>query len=252
MRPAASTPDVRLRPETGLLLACLDTEPCLAEAALARQPALMAPVKLASAASGETELRAEILRGRGVDAEGLARAALRRAEAWLVDDRPEGAPDAFENEAIAAALGELPKAWAWEPRGEGAVQVDVHAFGTRVRVSVQATAGGAHVSLDSAEPARHPDARRALARYALEANFRLRLARIGVAPGGDEAVRITWDAVVGPGVGLERALPAAVTAVVGAHAATRRALRALTHASVAQTYLDARGSSGAREGFHPA
>jgi hypothetical protein len=94
----------------------------------------------------------------------------------------------------------------------------------------------------------------------LEANARVRLARIGVIPSGEGSARVTWDAVASPGVALEQALPAAVEAVVGAHAATRRELRALSHGAVARAYLDARcgaatqgsGAADAHARFLPA
>ena len=253
---------VRVRPEAGMLVATLSAQVPGLEAALARQPELLAPVKLAASARGDTELRAELLRARGIDTEALARRALSQATAWLAGDAADAMPDANElhAEAIAAGLSELPKAWAWEPQGEDGFHVHATAFGTSVRILVEGRASTTVASVRSAVPAATADTREALVRFALETNARVRLARIGVAASDEGSARVTWDAVASPGVALERALPAAVEAVVGAHATTRRALRALSHAAVARAYLDARcgaaaqgcAAAGARARFLPA
>ncbi len=232
---------VRVQPEGGMLVATLGCPGLAPETALARQPELLAPVKLAAAAGGGAELRAELLRARGVDTEALARSALERAGVWLAGDGgPVADVEAVDAEEVAAGLAELPRAWAWEPRGADGFHVHATAFGTSARIVVEARAGTARAFVRSAVPATGLETRAALVHFALEANARLRLARIGVAADDDGTARLTWDAVASPGVALERALPAAVEAVAGAHAATRRALRALSHAAVARIYLDAR------------
>jgi hypothetical protein len=243
----------RVRLEAELLVATLSPLAGTARASLARQPELLAPVKLALSARGGLELRAELLRGRGVDAESLARRELALAKVWLADTAAPvsgvGGPDA---EAIAAGLAELPKAWTWEPREDGSFQVHATAFGTSARLSIEACNGTARAHVNSAVPAGSRDTREALVQFALETNARLRLARIGVATADDSAARLTWDAVAPPGVALERSLPAAVEAVVAAHAVTQRALRALSHAGVARAYLDARCKAAARGSSRPA
>jgi hypothetical protein len=81
-----------------------------------------------------------------------------------------------------------------------------------------------------------PESRAALLRFALEANARMRLTRLTVVPEAGQA-RVRWDVVLPRCVELERALPAAIEAVVGGHAASHTALRALAHPVVARAYL---------------
>jgi hypothetical protein len=241
-----------VRLEAELLVATLSPLARTARASLARQPELLAPVKLALSARGDLELRAELLRGRGVEAESLALRELARAKAWLADAAaPVSGVEPPDAEAIAAGLAELPKAWAWESREDGSFQVHATAFGMSARLSIEACEGTARAHVHSAVPAGARDTREALVQFALESNARLRLARIGVAVADDSAARLTWDAVAPPGVALERSLPAAVEAVVAAHAVTQRALRALSHAGVARAYLDARCEAAARASSRP-
>jgi hypothetical protein len=233
---------VQLRPEGAVFVATLGSPALAPQEALALQPELLVPVKVADSARGGSELRAELLRARGLDVEALARCALSRAGAWLTGNGDAGAETGdVDAEDLCAGLAELPRAWAWEPREGGGFHVHATAFGTSARVAVEAPSGTPHAIVRSALPAGSPATREALVCFALEANARLRLARIGVAT-DDDVARLAWDAVASPGVPLERALPAAVEAVVCAHAVTRRALRALSHPDVARTYLDARAS----------
>jgi hypothetical protein len=212
--------------------------------AIARQTELLAPAKLALSTHGEPELLAEVLRSCETDAPKLARNALDVARAWLSGEAPAIA--ASDEEDLASALAELPAAWAWE-RGEGDdYRVHATAFGESVRLAVSAVAGGAQVIARSALATSEPGTRPALVRFALDANRRLRLARIGLNDMDDETTAVTWDAVTPTGVDLSRALPAAVEAVVRGHAATRRSLRALCHAPVARAYLDSREAAPRR------
>jgi len=234
--------ELRTRAETGIFVATLAAPALTPVEALARQPELRAPVKLALSRAGAPELRAELLRANGTDVDALARSALLRASEWFAHEA-EAAPDegVLDSEAVASGLAELPRAWAWEPREDGVFHVHATAFGTSARVVLESPGGVARAFVRSAVPAGSPACRAALLHFALETNARLRLARIGVAV-DDDAARLTWDAVASPGVPPERALPASVEAVAAAHAATRHSLRALCHPEVARTYLDARAS----------
>lgn len=237
-------------------------------AALARQSELPAPAKLALGPDGGPELRAEVLRDRGVDAPKRARGAIDSARLWLNAGRsdvagpgPEGleAAETLDPEALLAGLGELPRAWAWEPRDEGGFHVHATAFGASVRLVVEEAGGAVRAIVRSALPAPGERSAAALANFALDANRRLRLARIGLGARPGDALPVSWDAVASPGAPLERAVPAMVEAVVFAHAATRLSLRALCQEAVAQTYLDTWSESRAepdgmlaRDGFQPA
>ena len=206
--------------------------------AIARQAELLAPAKLALSSHGEPELLAEVLRTSEADAPKLARNALDVARAWLDGEAPS-LPESDQDD-LASALAELPAAWVWE-RSEGDdYRVHATAFGESVRLAVSAVAGGAQVIARSALATSELATRPALLRFALDANRRLRLARIGLTDLDDETTAVTWDAVTPAGLDLSRALPVAVEAVVRGHAATRRSLRALCHAPVARAYLDSR------------
>ena len=208
--------------------------------AISRQTELLAPAKLALAPGGECELRAEVLRSSDVDAPKLARSALDLARAWLSEEPPGGEATRWDGEDLAGALAELPAAWVWERGDADEFRIHATAFGESVRLTVRAAAGGAQVIARSALATPDPGVHPALARFALETNRRLRLARIGVSTADDETSSVSWDAVAPPGVDLAGWLPALVEAVVRAHAATRRSLRALCHDAIARTYLDAR------------
>ena len=216
--------------------------------ALGRQAELTAPVKLALSRGGECELRAEVLHVGGLDAPKLARGALDAARAWLAGEPYADDEAPIDEESLEDGLAELPRAWAWE-RAEDGIRVHATAFGESVRLEVEAVAGGVRVMARSALPTPDPIASDALVHFALDANRRLRLARIGLSAADGGATVVTWDVVTPSGVVAGCGVPTAVEAVVRAHAATRRSLRALGHGPVARLYLDSRelwtrGNSG--------
>jgi hypothetical protein len=212
-----------------------------AREAITRQAELLAPAKLALSAQGDCELCAEVLRSGGLDAPKLARSAIDVGRAWLAGEAPGASAIPPDPDDLASALAELPRAWAWE-RGEAdRFRVHATAFGESVRLAVDAVPGGARVTARSALATPDPAAGDALAHFALDSNRRLRLARIGLAGTNGDATAVTWDVVTPPGMDLASVLPAAVEAVVRAHAATRRSLRALCHGQIARLYLHARG-----------
>jgi len=212
--------------------------------AIARHADLLAPAKLALADDGSLELHAEVLASGDADARALARDALDRGRGWLDGASPEARASAASAEDLAGALAELPTAWAWERGDDGALRIHATAFGESVRIAVASAGGEVQVIARSAMPAPRPAQQRALQRFALESNRRLRLARIGLSASGDDALGISWDVVAPPDAELSTWLPVAVEAVARAHAATRTALRALAHNEVARAYLDARAVGG--------
>ena len=249
---------VRLETDARIVIACFGPLAAEDRHALARQVDLVAPAKLALSRDGDCELRAEVLRVDGLDgtdgangldgadAEKLAIRALDVGRVWLAGETlpPPGAP--AQAEGLAGAIAELPPAWAWEPAEDGGFRVHATAFGESVRLSVHAVAGSARVMARSILATPDPDAGPALLRFALETNRRLRLARIGLATPNGESTAVTWDAVTPSGMELSSVLPATVEAVVRAHAATRRSLRALCHLAIARHYLDAREAAPRR------
>jgi hypothetical protein len=208
--------------------------------AIARQAELAAPAKLALSPDGEFELRAEVLRSSEIEASELARSALDVARAWLAGETPDSGVAPPDAEDFASAIAELPRAWVWERGEAGGFRVHATAFGESVRLTVDAVPGGARVIARSALATPDPATGDALVRFALEANRRLHLARIGLAGTDGDTTAVTWDIVTPPGVDLASVLSAAVESVVRAHAATRRSLRALSHVHIARLYLDAR------------
>jgi hypothetical protein len=76
---------------------------------------------------------------------------------------------------------------------------------------------------------------------ALEANRRLRFARISVSEADGRAMRIVWDAVLPGELADTAAMERAIEALIGARAETLRPLRALGRASIASKYTDLRG-----------
>jgi hypothetical protein len=215
--------------------------------ALARLDGLPLPIKLSEGRDGAAELRAELLCGPGVDAESAARLALEAGAAWLAGEVVSALPVGGEpdSDSISAGLAELPAAWAWEDEGGGAFRVHATSFGVSARVNGEVRDGAIVASIRSAVPAEDLPVRAALLRLALEANRRLRLARVGVSFAGGTAA-LVWDAIASPGLAVDRSLPISVQAVVGAHALTRRLFRALSDPVVALGYLDATGGDAAR------
>jgi hypothetical protein len=222
-----------------------------AGAAITRHSELAAPAKLSLAPGGKCELQAEVLRVDDADTAKLARSALDIGRAWLSGESPSSQAPQPDDEDLAAALAELPETWVWERGEAGAFQVHATAFGESVRLMLRTTAGGAQVIARSALPTPDPAVGRALVHFALETNRRLRLARIGVSTIEGETCAVTWDAVTPAGVDLAGVVPATVEAVVRAHAATRRSMRALAHVQIAAAYLDARDPAPRRRRSAP-
>jgi hypothetical protein len=216
--------------------------PLAAEAAVAveRQAELTAPAKLALTPQGACELFAEVLCTNGSDAPKLARDALDHGRAWLAGQSPRGETAGADADDLVTALAELPRTWVWEPGDADEFRLHATAFGESVRLTIRPAARGAQVIARSSVAAPDATVARALSRFALETNRRLRLARIGVSGPERDACAVSWDSVTPPGVDLAGVVPAAVEAVVRAHAATRRSMRALGHPQIAQSYLEAR------------
>ncbi len=233
---------------------------------LARQTALMAPVKLALAADGTAVLLAEAPVGAFVGAESWATldAALSTAWDWLhadagvaaretAHDRRRGAQAIRAVEGGASPVPGIPIAdaripellraagWEWAVEGAG---YRVRLAGEAATLRVMPLAGrGLRVWAEAVPIRVASDASaQALSLFALDVNARLRLARVSVAI-TDDVARVGWDAVLWGG---EAAGPPgpwfndAVEAVVGAHADTARAARAVASREVATAYLRAR------------
>jgi hypothetical protein len=221
---------------------------------LSRQSALMAPAKLTLSPAGLALLLAEVPasddRERGAE---TVRAALRTAALWVsghgpTDDRGrEGrAPDATEASAarwIEDALGTL--AWTWERDDGDAYRIVAASASAAARLAPVAQGRGVRVWLEP-RPLRTaaPGVELAIRLFALEVNARFRLARLSVGGPGDGGssgvLTVAWDTVVLPDVGGVRWLALAIEALAVADAETRRALRALTTATVAAAYVGGR------------
>jgi hypothetical protein len=249
----ALLPFATLRSESDGRIAVARYGPLGAEArgAIVRQAELVAPAKLALSPEGDCELRAEVLRSSEIDAAKLACSAIDMGRAWLAGETPSGAGLPPGPEDLASALAELPPVWAWERGDGGGFRVHATALGESVRLAVEAVAGGARVIARSALATSEPATGRAVARFALESNRRLRLARIGLAGTDGDVTVVTWDVVTPPEMDLASVLPAAVEAVVRAHAATRRSLRALCQVKIACLYLDVRDPAPRRRRSAP-
>jgi hypothetical protein len=230
----------------------------LVQAALGRQAGLPWPAKLALR-GGAGALLAEaprLLPRRACDE--IALAALEAALAWIERGRwpspAAGEADGgFPDRALTAAqaLG-----FRAEPDGEAAVRVYATPAGrapSRVRI---APAGGGALLVASATALRlrAPQAARALAHFCLEANARLRWARLSAAIDGGTA-RIACEVAV-PAALPEAALAAAIECVALARAETGRALALLAESEVSDAYLALRGAApaalGKRAGRRPA
>ncbi|MFQ5667695.1 MAG: hypothetical protein ACE5I7_14880 [Candidatus Binatia bacterium] len=216
-------------------------------ASLGRQSSLAAPAKLSLSASGEARLVAEIARnGDHPRAGEQAFAALAAALQWLrdgtdCDPNTEVAPQPISPnlDCAIAALG-----WTAEPAANG--QLLIQARGPRVdaRIRAQSHRHGA-IQLAMAPAAirvANPRAARALALFALEANSRLRLARLSVTPPVEGMMRAVWDCVLPGELELDHWVESAAEALMVARAETDRPLRALGTTPVADAYLRARAS----------
>lgn len=215
-----------------------------AQQALVRQQALNAPVKLAVSTGGTASLIAEVPSGGdGPWCKEQVGRALREGWAWFEEARngsPEAAPAADLPSDVEKILAELECTWTVDGAGTYRVHgLDIPSVllieclaGETVRVSYPATA----IRVATA------GACSAMAYFALEANARLRFARVSVAPAGgaDDVVNVGWDAMLFAGRFADRWLAEAVAAVSVAHAETARAMRALATDAVASAYLQAR------------
>ena len=209
-------------------------------AALERQPELAAPVKLVLLRAGDAALMAEIPRALSrTVSEDLAFRALETGWRWLADGdagAAAGGDDAMLFERVEGVLEELH--WSWERLESGGYRVDAEGTEGIYRVRIGALADGElRLSTSTTVRAHAIEAKRALLHFALESNRRLRLARLAVATSEGERARVVWDAVLPAALPPERTLIGAVEAVVGARAATGRALGALGDPRVARSYL---------------
>jgi hypothetical protein len=232
----------------------LDAE-CL-RAALPAQPDLCAPAKLALAPGGGAELWAEVPRQRDLaPAKRLAERALDQALAWLSGAAAAPAPSAraaSRGEEIEAALAALP--WEYSRDADGSHRLHARDPRDPARILVAERTGGC-VAVSTATWLRLPRPRAldALAHFALEANRRLRLARLSVAPRSGGAAQVVWDAILPAKLPADPALGELAAAVAGARALTARPLAALADPRVAETYLGARASRARpdRAGHNP-
>ena len=139
---------------------------------------------------------------------------------------------------IECGLDELP--WRWERTEEGSHRVHADSAIGVSRVAVECAGGAVRASISSAVGAEGDISRDAQIFFALEANHRLRLARVSVVDEGGDAVRVIWDAVAPSAVPIARAVSMLTEAVVFARGETGRALTALCDPCIAEAYLDHR------------
>jgi hypothetical protein len=222
---------------------------------LSRQQSLIAPVKFALTAEGVGCAIAEISRVADLhDCEKLAGQALDAVERWLECECPscDTAPadsespliardttDPVDSE-IAQSLDEL--GWSWKAIGEAKYQIHVATdSGSIGRVEIQQIGSNA-VRASSVSTVRVDDAiaREALAHFALEANRRLRIARLTVFSAEDDATQLVWDAVAPAELPTLAVLPRLIEAVGFARAETSLAIVALADEQIAGAYLDHR------------
>jgi len=218
----------------------------LAESALPRQPGLPWPAKLARSESGEVGLVGEVPRlvESRVGA-ALAHEAVERARVWLDEGEPDpGATsgESFTAEGLEELLGESPH--PWQLLEDGACRLDVAHGGVVGRMELRRVrAGGLWLCGRGAVGVGDGRSFLAQTRYALEANSRLRVARVSVGSGGGSAAWVVWDAVLPPELPREAALREGVGAVATARASTEAALRALATPAIADAYLALRTNS---------
>jgi len=246
----------RLRCEPKLVIGSVGPLPLDAGlAALSIQADLPVPVKLAMAPHG-VDLVAEIPRGGGdpLRGETVALAALDTAWRWLAH-RGGGAPCAPSAVTVDAAwwADSMKRiGWTAEPlQGDDEwIHVRHPAVSWRLLArplgarTLQLTAGPVGVRRAGARAAR------AMMLLALEANARLRLARVSVRRHDDSVAEASWDVVLAAPDEPEEWLDAAVEALVIARGETERALRALAAEAVHDAYLRARDHD-ARNGGGP-
>ena len=225
------------------------------------QAALPAPAKLALSGNGAAYLLAEVARvedlsacvDRVLDAFELGVAPLLRAAPWG-DSSPAGGSHAEQYSAaddveLTQGLDALP--WSWQANDDGSLRVfaevrdGARAQAAHVRVERLSGTGVLRAAASLTLRLHAPHTRDALARFALEANARLRLARLSLADGSEgdgAAARWICDAVVPTGAPTARAAVAAIEAVAFARVATGRSATALTDPDVAAGFLSLRGA----------
>lgn len=215
-----------------------------AQEALVRQQALDAPAKLAVSPDGTAIFVAEVpANDNDIWCTEQMRRASEAGRAWF-DQRTNGAPKVAPSSAMTSdvekVLTELECTWTVGDAGTYRVHgLDIPSVlliellaGDTFRVSYPTTAIRAAV----------PASREAMALFALEANARLRFARMSIAPAAAalDVVHVGWDAMVFGGRYGDHWLAEAVAAVSVAHAETSRVVRALASDCVARSYLQAR------------
>jgi len=240
------------RPETTLLTARLGPLPT--DRALERitdLARLRAPAKLVLRTGGEAGLLAEIPRAIAPErAEACVRTALDDATRWLDDPvDPAWAPDPAQaaKTGLAEAAADLPGSLVSRP--DSSLRVDAPG-GARLHLDVDAN-GTTRVACEQALEVVSAEPARALSRFALETNGRLRLARLAVAWDRSAVVTLTWDALLPAGLPLGRTLSDAAQAVSAAWAATHRALRLLASEPLASEFLQLRSTPAGLESASP-
>ncbi len=215
-------------------------------AALERQTELAAPAKLARFGGDEPVLLAEVgwRQATSDDAERRARDALGRACQWLCG---ETAGDPDDGAATLASFVQTAKELGW-PATEatpGVFRLDVHTNGWPHRIFASALGCNAlRLALPSCVlRVRDAQVARALALFALEANARLRFARLAMPSTSGERARVSWDVIV-PAQAPPDTLASAVEALTVARDETERALRALGTPAIADAFLNAPERSG--------
>jgi hypothetical protein len=232
-----------VRPESTLLTARLGPLP-IARALdrIADLTRLRAPAKLVLRAGGEACLLAEIPRAIARDrAEACVRTALDDAARWLDDPvDPARTPDPAQatKAGLAEAAADLAGSLVSQP--DGCLRLDAPG-GARLQLDVDAN-GTTRVACQHAVEVVSPEPARALTRFALETNGRLRLARLAVAWDGSAVATLTWDALLPAGLPLGRTLSHAAQAVSSAWAATHRPLRLLASEPLASEFLRLRST----------
>ena len=236
-----------VRPETTLLTARLGPlPPARALERIADLPRLRAPAKLVLRPDAEAGLLAEVPRALERErAEACVRTALDDAARWLEDPvDPAAAPDPTQAAKVGLAEAAADLSGALGPQPGGALRLDTP-VGARLRLDVDAN-GTTRIACEQRLEVVEPEPLHALARFALEANGRLRLARLAVSWDRSGVATVTWDALLPAGVPLGRTLADAVRAVSAAWAATHRTLRLLAGPKLAREFLQLRSTSVGR------
>ena len=215
---------------------------------LALQPELPFPVCFLLDGDQVPSLRAEVARVLPAqECEKLAREALDAAiESDFAqrttrprDERAASLPRESADLAI-RALEERGLAWERSERGLSVRGGD--GLPGAARIVIEPCGSGQGVQLSATATLRLADASglHAMARYALELNHRLRLARVAVDGTGPDAARVVWQSVLPGSVPLERGLVPAVEALAVARNLSSRVFAALSAKGPAAAYLNLR------------